>query len=94
MAIEVYKYLAKLNSAFLCNFVKRNHIPHNLQRDGLSLLPPAKYIHHGINSLGFIGRLLLNDVNNDNDNNNNNNDNNNNKNNNNTIKKLSKYILS
>ena len=47
LAIEVYKYLAKLNSAFLWNFIKRNHIPHNLQRDGLFLLPfllPSKKV--------------------------------------------------
>ena len=42
------------------NFSERNHIPHNLRRGDLLLLPPAKSSRYGVNSLAFRGSLLRN----------------------------------
>ena len=56
--IEVYKSLSKLNPGFMWSFFERNHTPYNLQRGNLLLLPPAKFIRYGVNSLAFRGSLL------------------------------------
>ena len=42
LAFEVYKSLTMLNPGFMWNFFDRNHIPYNLRRGDLLLLPPAK----------------------------------------------------
>ena len=44
------------------NFFERNHTPYNLQRGDLLLLPPAKSIRYGVNSLAFPGSLLWNNL--------------------------------
>ena len=44
------------------NFLERNHIPYNLQRSDLLLLPPAKSTRYGFNSLAFRWSLLWNNV--------------------------------
>ena len=62
LAIEVYKSLAKLNPGFMWNFFERNHAPYNLRRGDLLLLPPAKSIRYGVNSLAFRGSLLWNNL--------------------------------
>ena len=62
LAIEVYKSLAKLNPGFMWNFFERNHTPYNLRRGDLLLLPPAKSIRYGVNSLAFRGSLLWNNL--------------------------------
>ena len=62
LAIEVYKSFAKLNPGFMRNFFDRNHAPYNLRRDDLLLLPPAKSIRYGVNSLAFRGSLLWNNL--------------------------------
>ena len=62
LAIEVYKSLTKLNRGFMWNFFERNHTPYNLRRGDLLLLPPAKYIRYGVNSLAFRGSLLWNNL--------------------------------
>ena len=62
LAIEVYKSLAKLNPGFMWNFFERNHTPYNLRRGDLLLLPPAKSIRYGVNSLAFQGSLLWNNL--------------------------------
>ena len=62
LAIEVYKSLAKLNPGFMWNFFERNHIPYNLRRGDLLLLPPAKSTRYGVNSLNFRGSLLWNNL--------------------------------
>ena len=58
LAIEIYKSLAKLNPGFIRNFFETNHTPYNLRRGDLFLLPPAKSIRYGVNSLAFRGSLL------------------------------------
>ena len=58
LAIEVYKSLAKLNFGFMQNFFEGKHTPYNLRRGDLLLLPPAKSIRYGVNSLAFRGSLL------------------------------------
>ena len=60
LAIEVYKSLAKLNPGFMWNFFERNHIPYNLRRGDLLLLPLASSICYGVNSLAFPESLLWN----------------------------------
>ena len=62
LAIEVYKSLTKLNPGFMWNFFERNHTPYNLRRGDLLLLPPAKSIRYGVNSLAFRGSLLWNNL--------------------------------
>ena len=62
LAIEVYKSLTKLNPGFMWNFFERNHIPYNLRRGDLLLLPPAKSIRYGVNSLAFRRSLLWNNL--------------------------------
>ena len=62
LAIEVYKSLTMLNPGFMWNFFERNHTPCNLRRGDLLLLPPAKSIRYGVNSLAFRGSLLWNNL--------------------------------
>ena len=62
LAIEIYKSLTKLNTGFVGNFFERNHTPYNLRRGDLLLLPPAKSIRYGVNSLAFRGSLLWNNL--------------------------------
>ena len=52
----------KINPGFKWNFFERNHIPYNLQRGDLLLLPPAKSTSYGVNSLAFRGSLLWNNI--------------------------------
>ena len=52
----------KLNPGFMWNFLERNHIPYNLRRGDLLLLPPAKSTRYGVNSLAFRGSLLWNNL--------------------------------
>ena len=49
LAIELYKSLTMLNPGFMWNFFERNHIPYNLRRGDLLLLPPAKSTRCGVN---------------------------------------------
>ena len=44
------------------NFFERNYTPYNLRRGDLLLLPPAKSIRYGVNSLAFRGNLLWNNL--------------------------------
>ena len=44
------------------NFFERNHIPYNLRRGDLLLLPPAKSTRYGVNSLAFWVGLLWNNL--------------------------------
>ena len=53
LAIEVYKSLNMLDPGFMWNFFERSHIPYNLRRGDLLLLPPAKSTRYGVNSLAF-----------------------------------------
>ena len=62
LAIEVYKFLPKLNLGFMWNFFARNHTPYNLRRGDLLLLPPDKSIRYGVNSLAFWASLLWNNL--------------------------------
>ena len=62
LTIEVYKSLIMLNRGFMWNFFERSHIPYNLRRGDLLLLPPAKCTRYGVNSLAFRGSLLLNNL--------------------------------
>ena len=62
LAIEVYKALTKLNPGFMWNFFERNHIPYNLRRRDLLLLPPPKSTRYGVNSIAFRGSLLWNNL--------------------------------
>ena len=62
LAIEVYKSLTKLNPGFMWNFFERNHIPYNLRRGNLLLLPSAKSTRYGVNSLVFWESLLWNNL--------------------------------
>ena len=58
MSIEVYKSLTKVNPGFTWNLFENNHIPYNLRRGDLLLLPPAKSTRYNIDSLAFLKRLL------------------------------------
>ena len=61
--MKIYK--RKLQIAypgFTWNLFERNHIPYNLRRGGLLLLPPAKSARYGVNSLAFRGSLLWNNL--------------------------------
>ena len=58
LAIEVYKSLTKLNPGFMWNFFERDHIPYNLRRGDLLILPPAKSTRYDVNFLAFRMSLL------------------------------------
>ena len=44
------------------NLFERNHTPYNTRRGDLLLLPPARSIRYGVNSLAFWGNLLWNNL--------------------------------
>ena len=60
--IGVYKSLTKLNPRFMWNLFERSHIPYNLRRGNLLLLPSAKSTRYGVNSLVFWESLLWNNL--------------------------------
>ena len=62
LAIEVYKFLTRLNPRFMWSFFERNHTPYNLRRGYLLFLSPAKSTRYGVNSLGSQGSLLWNNL--------------------------------
>ena len=56
------KYLRCLANEVYKSLAKRNHTPYNLRQGDLLLLPPAKSIRYGVNSLAFQGSLLWNNL--------------------------------
>ena len=61
--MKIYKRTLQIAyPGFTWNLFERNHIPYNLRRGGLLLLPPAKSARYGVNSLAFRGSLLWNNL--------------------------------
>ena len=62
LALEVFKSIAHINLEFMSYFIE-NTITYNLRNGNrLLLLPPAKSVKFGINSLIFRGSLLWNNL--------------------------------
>ena len=62
LTIEVYKSLTKIISGFMWSFFEKKPYLYNLQRGDLLHLPPAKSTGYSVNSFGFGGSLLWNNL--------------------------------
>ena len=62
MALEVFKCIRHVNPEFMWSYFNENTIPYNLRNGNRLLLPPAKSVKFGINSLIFRGSLLWNNL--------------------------------
>ena len=62
MALEVFKSIMPVNPEFMLSYLNENTIPYNSRNGNRLLLPPAKTVKFGINSLIFRGSLLWNNL--------------------------------
>ena len=62
MALEVFKNMMPVNPEFMLSYFNENTIPYNSRNGNRLLLPPAKTVKFGINSLIFRGSLLWNNL--------------------------------
>ena len=62
LALEVFKSITHVNPEFMWSYFNENTIPYNLRNGNRLLLPPAKSVKFGINSLIFRGSLLWNNL--------------------------------
>ena len=62
LALEIYKSIMQFNPEFVWHCFKTNPIPYNLRKDGRLLIPPAKSVNFGTNSVTFRGSLLWNNL--------------------------------
>ena len=62
MALEVFKSMMPVYPEFMLSYFNENIIPDNLRNGNRLLLPPAKTVKFGINSLIFRGILLWNNL--------------------------------
>ena len=60
LALEVFKSITHVNPEFMWSYFNENTIPYNLRNGNRLLLPPAKSVKFGINSLILRGSLLWN----------------------------------
>ena len=60
MVLEVFKNTPHVDPEFMWSYFNENTIPYNLRNGNRLLLPPAKSVKFGINSLIFRGSLLWN----------------------------------
>ena len=60
MVLEVFKSTPHVDPEFMWSYFNENTIPYNLRNGNRLLLPPAKSVKFGINSLIFRGSLLWN----------------------------------
>ena len=59
LVLEVFK---SIKPEFMWSYFNENTMPYNLRNGNRLLLPPAKFVKFGINSLIFRGRLLWNNL--------------------------------
>ena len=57
LALEVFKSITHVNPEFMWSYFNENTIPYNLRNGNRLLLPRAKFVKFGINSLIFRGSL-------------------------------------
>ena len=62
LALEVFKSITHVNPEFMWSYFNENTIPYNLRNGNRLLLPSAKSVKFGINSLTFRGSLLWNNL--------------------------------
>ena len=62
LALEVYKRIMHFNPEFVWDCFNTNPIPYNLRKGSRFLIPPAKSVNFGINSITFKGSLLWNNL--------------------------------
>ena len=62
MALEVFKNMMPVNPEFMLSYFNENTILYNSRNGNRLLLPPAKTVKFGINSLIFRGSLLWNNL--------------------------------
>ena len=60
--IEVYKSIMQFNPEFMWHCFNTNPIPYNLRKGSRLLIPPAKSVNFGTNSVTFRGSLLWNNL--------------------------------
>ena len=59
---EVYKSIMQFNPEFMWHCFNINPIPYNLRKGSRLLIPPAKSVNFGTNSVTFRGSLLWNNL--------------------------------
>ena len=62
LALEVYKSIMQFNPGFRWYCLITNPIPYNLRKGSRLLVPPAKSVNFGANSVTFRGSLLWNNL--------------------------------
>ena len=62
LASEVYKSIMPFNVEFMWHWFNTNPIPYNLRKGSVLLIPPAKSLNFGTNSITFRGSLLWNNL--------------------------------
>ena len=62
LALEVYKSIMHFNPEFMWHCFNTNPIPYNLKKGSRLLIPPAKSVNFGTNSITFRGSLLWNNL--------------------------------
>ena len=62
LALEVFKSVMHVNPEFMWNYFNENTIPYNLRNGNRLILPPARSVKFGLNSLTFRGSLLWNNL--------------------------------
>ena len=62
LALEAYKSIMQFNPEFLWHCFNTNPIPYNLRKGSRLLIPSAKSVNFGANSVTFRGSLLWNNL--------------------------------
>ena len=62
LALEVYKSIMQFNPEFMWHCFNTNPIPYHLRKGSRLLIPPAKSVNFGTNSVTFRGSLLWNNL--------------------------------
>ena len=62
LALEVFKSIMHFDPESMWSYFNENTIPYNLRNGNRLLLPSAKSVKFGINSLTFRGSLLWNNL--------------------------------
>ena len=60
--LEVFKSILHVNPELMWSYFIEHTPPYNLRNENRLLLPPAKFVKFGINSLIFTGRLFWNNL--------------------------------
>ena len=62
LVVKVYKSIMHFNPEFMWHCFNTSPIPYNLRKESRLLIPPAKSVNFGANSIAFRGSLLWNNL--------------------------------